>query len=81
MGSGIVRVDWDAVDGADGYYIIAVAPGNAADYSTAVLNYPPGDTLRAAVDDLTPGQEYNIFVVAFGAGGSAVSEIKSVIAE
>ena len=81
VGSGIVRVDWDAVPGADGYYVIAVAPGNAADYETATLAYPPGATLRVAVDDLTPGQVYNVFVVAFGASGSALSEIKSVTAE
>ena len=81
VGSGIVRVDWDAVAGADGYYVIAVAPGDPTDFATAVLNYPPGTTLRAAVDGLTRDQVYNVFVVAFGAAGNAVSDIRPITAE
>ena len=61
VGSGIVRLGWDAVPGAAGYYAIAVAPGDASDFNTAILNYPPGDKLEVAINQLTQGQEYTVF--------------------
>lgn len=78
VGSGILIVRWDAVAGAAGYYVIAVAPGDRTDNGTAVLNYPPGARLEAAVRGLNPGQAYTVFVTAFGGGQTASSAFQTV---
>ena len=78
VGNGIMHVEWDAVAGAAGFYVIAVAPGNATDYGTAVVNN--ATATEAAIDGLTPGNDYNVVVVAFGGGKSQVSAIKTLTA-
>ena len=78
VGNGILHVEWDPVTGAAGFYIIAVAPGDATDFGTAVVNNPTAT--EAAVDGLTPGNDYNVIVVAFGGGRSQVSPISTITA-
>lgn len=78
VGNGILHVEWDPVTGAAGFYVIAVAPGDADDYGTAVVNNAAAT--EAAVDGLTPGQAYNVVVVAFGGGKSQVSPISNITA-
>ena len=62
---GAVQVSWTPAANAQSYIIIAVNIAATSDTRTAVVN----DAMAAtgAVDGLTSGQTYNIFVAALGA--------------
>ena len=65
VGSGLVNVGWDPVDGAAGYTIIAVNIANPAEAPTQSVNNP--DATAGQIGNLTVGAQYNIYVGSFDA--------------
>ena len=63
VGSGIVLVSWDTVEGATGYSLIA---SNLTNRDEATLTAAAdADDVSGQIQGLTPGDEYLIFVGAF----------------
>ena len=63
VGSGLVNVQWEAVPGAAGYYIVAAENSVGGEVKSEAIN--GGDSTLGSIGGLTPGAEYLIYVGAF----------------
>ena len=79
---GTIVVRWDAVDGADGYVVIAVnADVNKISSDTVSASVNDGGAMSNALSGLTRGQVYNVFVASFNSEGAGLSDSIMVTAK
>ena len=79
---GTIVVGWDAVDGADGYVVIAVNSDiNKITSDTVSESVNDGDDTSHGLSGLTLGQTYLVFVASFNSEGAELSELIMVTAK
>ena len=80
--SGTIVVGWEAVDGADGYVVIAVNTDiNKIASDTVSESVNDGDDTSHSLSGLTPGQTYHVVVASFNSEGAELSDLIMVTAK